>query len=300
MSEEISLVETLDGKRIVHLTGSHLNEYQKCPTSYNHSMVENLRMLTTPSYFSRGSFMHKVLEHYYRGKLLRREKDPKYVNLDHGQIISTAIEDARFYAVKENMDSSTVNEVLERLELYFKKYYSDGWEPIFVEQPFSKVLFEDEKLLILYEGQIDLIIRNMSGSVVPVDHKGESRKSVAIGFLNQFTGYAWVTGSERFIVNKVGFQTSIKDTDKILRREELHIPFEKQEEWVEDSIVWVRRMLNSKDTNYWSKNRTSCDKYGRCAYLPICESTRAEKDSIIAQGYTIGKPHDPMGEESEE
>lgn len=300
MSESISLVETLDGKRIVHLTGSHLNEYQKCPTSYNHSMIENLRMLTTPSYFSRGSFMHKVLEHYYRGKLLKKEGNDKYKNLDHGQIISLAIEDARYYAVKESIDSPTVNEVLERLELYFKKYYSDGWEPLFVEQPFSKVLFEDERLLILYEGQIDLIVRNMSGSIIPVDHKGQSRKSTPIPFANQFTGYSWVTGSERFIVNQIGFQSSIKEPDKLFRREELYIPFEKQEEWVEDSVRWVRRMLESKDTNYWSKNRTSCDKYGRCAYLPICESVKADRDLIIAQGYTIGKPHDPMGEESEE
>lgn len=295
MTEEISLIEEKDGKTIVHITSSHLNEYQSCPQKYDYSMVQNLRMITTPRPLSRGSFMHKVLEWYYKGKLLRKEKDSEYANLDHGEIIQKAILNGRFYAVKNNVESVDVNETLERLELYFKKYYDDGWEPLFVEQPFSKILFDSDKLLVLYEGQIDLVVRNRSGSIIFTDHKSESRKSEPVSFLNQFTGYAWVGETERFVVNKIGFQSSIKDVDKVLRRIELHIPFEKQEEWVTDTLEWVHEILDSKNKNHWKKNRTNCDKYGRCVYLPLCEASKTDRELIKAQAYKVSPPHDPMG-----
>lgn len=293
-----------------------LNTLCACPRKVDLEFLQNWRPNEKVEAFEKGDLMHKMLAYYYRARMAGRSDVSKYVD--------EAVELAWVSAVDMELTESTVEENIKQFREYAQYYDRDAWRPLEVERPFSKVLYrrEDdvewrvgdviatdatpgaekivlrEGLQILYEGIIDLIADTPHGIFV-VDHKTSSRRSHTSRLSNQFMGYSWATGTYNFIINKVGFQKTLKPKDRFVRQ---MISYNDQllREWQQQAIYWIGQLIKYIDTGYFPPNFTSCDKYSGCILESVCESIPMVREFKLQTNFYIGKNWSPYTRDNSE
>ena len=283
-------------KKIFVVDSQKLNSLQMCMRHYKYSFGESLEALSTPIQFDRGTLLHHGLEFYYKALQIRDKWPPNFTLAD---VVQQAIESMRLAALRMQIDISEVETVIQVFTEYCDFYKMDGWDNIlFVENVGSKILFENDSLIIMYETKLDLGISLRNMSIVPVDHKSFSRKTQSSDMNNQFKGYCWALGANNIIVNKIGFYSdnSKKKVEERFYREMLSYTNERLKEWEQNAIFWVRQGLAYIENNLYPMNETSCDKYSGCSYRSVCQKNPDDRQDqldmlfkIREQKWDVGK-----------
>lgn len=265
MSDKINVV----------IDATSLDTFLSCPAKYNFrfNLLKVTEIKAEP--LDRGTLAHNGFEYYFRALQAKESFD---------DAVKSGIERIHFTASgdESDLDPEKVNELTTAFSESCNKwrYLDEQLEIVSIEEPFSKVLFEDESMRIIYIGKIDLLVNHPPGfpilpnvSHIPYDHKTYSRDSQLNRTANQFSGYAWATDSSYLIVNRVGLQKSIKPEIKHKR-----IPLSYDElfldGWRKNTIKILRYYVDCAVNNEWPANFTSCDKYNRlCEYHEVCDSS---------------------------
>ena len=273
-------------KRIIAVDSQKLDAIQSCMFMYKlrfGSGIANtsgLQPLITPDYFERGGLLHDMLEQYYklkkyRGRWARNKRN-------HADIVRVSINVGRYKASKMSLDIAEIETVIETFIQYTAHWENDGWYDIVaIENSGSKILYEDEETIILYESKVDLIL-NINGTLVPVDHKSAKSRRDPNQLSNQFKGYCWTLGVNNLIVNEIGFQKTLKAVDKF-RRHNLSFSESTLAEWVTNSVWWIKWAIAMIENESFPMNFTSCDKYSGCIFKKICEADPLVRDYKIDQ-----------------
>jgi len=272
-------------KRVITVDSQMLEGIQLCPRMYNYAFVQHITTQQTKDDLERGTLVHSILAKYYQN-----DKD-----------IEAAIKSTWEESATLNLSGEDVEIVHNNLRDYAEHYASDRWEAIevngqpMIERVATKVLFENEQFIFIYQGVIDLGIC-ISGMTLPeglciVDHKSAKRKGMLIDLSNQFLGYCWMTGCQRLIKNEVGFQKSMKPHERFIRH---LLTYEQSriDEWVNNSIYWIKWLIYHLEAEDWPMNLSSCSKFGGCAFLPICTSTPDFREYKIERDYKVREPWD--------
>lgn len=304
-----------DEKLTVKIDSQILNSMNLCPERYRLEHIENWRPLKKAMALERGSVMHIMLKHYRQGKKLGWTDKERHGALVNKCILAGKVASANTFhlSVEEFEDDIRV------FQEYVLRWQYDGWEILELEQPFSKLLYEDDTvieygattylgLVIIYEGIIDARVRDPKIGLAVVDVKTESRRSYPYILSNQFQGYEWAFGVP-VIVDKVGYQTSLKaedivadsqGRDKSKFRRLVHESGQFAiNEWVSDTVEQVKeaihwhRQLESGERTTLRKDRTSCDKYSGCIFQQVCKVPEEVRDYKLAAFYYKDKPWDP-------
>ena len=181
---------------------------------------------------------------------------------------------------------------------YVLKYQYDGWEIQFVEQPFSVVLYDSPELMIIWEGVVDLGIRDPKGLEYVVDHKTEARRSHPIQLSNQFEGYTFAL-KRPIIVNKVGFQKTLTDIEKY-RRYYFNYSEALINEWKDDAIRLIKEAIVRHKENHFPRNRTSCGRYfSGCNYQSVCSAEPEVREHKLRAYFRLEAPWDPYTRDPE-
>jgi hypothetical protein len=125
---------------------------------------------------------------------------------------------------------------------------------------------------------------------------------------NQFIGYCFILQCNHIIIDKIGFQKTLKPSERF-QRFILHIDQGRIDEWVNNSVKTLLLHLATTVENddeakmYFDVTRairpammnlTSCDKYSGCIYGKICESNPEgrqwikERDFIVRERWDVG------------
>lgn len=275
---------------IVAIDSQKLDAIQKCAYYYKLSFLDNLRPKITPDYFEKGDLLHFMLEQFYTFKQ-NRSAWPQN-GLNYNSVVQECINKGREYAVKMNTEISELEKVIDAFVQYTDYYENDDWSDskiYSIEKVKSVLLFESPQLVILYEGKIDLSL-DFKGTPVPVDHKSASARRDPNELSNQFKGYCWLLGSHKMIVNEIGFQKSLKPSEKF-RRHIIQYSQAVLDEWRDNAIFWVRLTLGLMDQNTFPKNYTSCDKYSGCSFKDLCILDPEVREYKMHELYDI-KPWD--------
>lgn len=284
MSQEIITTtspEILIPKITIAMSGSSSNAVQACPTKDHYENVMLLRPHLSATVLDKGTLMHKVLEVYY--KFIREAlPDP----------VSAGILAGRKFAIALDLPLDEAEEVITHFIQYVDYYRNDGWTPVFIEEPFSVVLYEDEKFRVLYEGTIDLVASTVPGTKLLIDHKTGSRNKVPLALSNQFMGYAKSLDENNVVINKILFYKTDKKPAEKFRRYMMSYSGRQLEEWRNNTIHWAMYRYElmkrkSEDANFiLPMNLTSCDKYGQCIYTKICTAIPGDaRDYAISTEY---------------
>jgi hypothetical protein len=260
-------------KRIFVLDSQRLDAIQSCAYLYHTKFVSNLVPVNTPLYLERGGLIHEMLCTYYKLKKYRHRWQQNHTT--HADIVQICVNVGRYKANKLKMDISEVEETIYIFMQYTDHWENDSWNDIAaVEQVGSKILYEDDNLIILYEVKIDLII-SLQGKLIPIDHKSSSSRREPNHLSNQFKGYCWFLESNNIIQNEIGFQKTVKPVDKF-RRHVISFASSIIEEWVTNTIFWVNLQIGMNDNGISPRNYTSCDKYSGCELKHICMADPGE------------------------
>lgn len=287
---------------IVKTDSTVLNTMDLCPERWNLEFYQNWRPQKQAKALERGILMHDMLKHFYKQRKKGRNRPA-----DMPSLVEECLMIGRISASNStHIDAEEYQEDMRVFKEYFQRWQYDGWEILKVEQPFSKPLYESEKLLILYEGIIDIEVMDPKLGRLIVDHKTEGRHSDPFELSNQFQGYQWAMDCP-LIVNKLGYQQAPKMEDEIVEGKKVRVDNrfrrilmnsspEALKEWREDairlvidSIGWVKDINAGKRVR---KNRTSCDKWSGCIYQQVCKEPPEVREHKLLVKFFKDKPWD--------
>ena len=253
------------------IANSHgIGDFLQCSMRYKYAQIEQLEPAKSYTPFVRGTVITNLLSYYYQSKLF-------------GTYTPTTCLDAisKFVDPEPNLSNEDKTLLTSRFLQYWKYYMNETWKPLAVEQNghedhpenkgtgFSKVLFENDRLLFVYEGEPDLVLRTPS---LVVDHKSQSRKSDLFTHSNQFRGYSWATGISDFGINYFGLQAT--GDEKLWFRRQL-ITFQRSqiEQWKNDMIRVYFEILRVVVNKFYARSWQCEGKYGVCSYFPLCKNS---------------------------
>ena len=237
-----------------------------------------------------GLLMHEMLAEYYRYKHAEPTNIVTAKALAKGEA---------FAATRPGIHHKMFNDAADAFGQYVRKYVAETWEVVrdtngnpLVEQTFTKKLYEDEDVCVLYIGITDLIVKpaREQSVLLPVDHKTFGGYYKAAVLSNQFSGYMWACNAKNLIVNRIGVRGKSGNFERIVvSRTPGQI-----EEWKSNAIRSVLAHLDDMYTKNFRRNYEACTMYGGCRYARLCGADPTHRKYLIESEYKYVTPWDPI------
>ncbi len=285
-----------NGKVNIVLDMSSYDLFELCKARYNyrHNLLKVPQERKSKA-LDMGSLVHEGYEVYYK-ELQKGTHFNDRMQACYNRIYS--------YATTEdpNVEEQDLKLVIGTVEqnLDYWRVDDEVLEILEVERAFAYVLYEDAEVRIVLTGKIDLfcnipkIGRSAGYTGIPLDHKTYQREFEVPRLSNQFMNYTFATQSNYLMVNRIGFQKTLKPEEKFKRPVVSYDPI-MLEEWKQDVIQTVlHEYLDCVGRNFWKRNFTSCFKFNRkCEYYDICESSGAEAKAFkLETNYRLAEQWD--------
>lgn len=273
-----------ENKPIIVFDATELDNFDTCKQKWNLFHHRRIVPKTTKSYFETGTLLHYLLELYYTIKKERK------INQDD---LEQIIELGRIRSLDFSLELDEISEIIFQFREYHRYYEDENIAPLFIEQPFTVELFEDEDIKVLISGKPDLIFTyGNSKDKIVMDHKKVSRESEISQIRNQFLLYATAMKTDTVIVNKIGFQKTKKPSERFNRTPFIYHQ-DLLDEWKEDAIESAKLMYLHEKAQHFPRNRTSCEKWDGCFYRRYCTTRPKAREFLISNEYIIGEFWDP-------
>lgn len=268
-----------------------------------------------------GSMVHVILEVYNKSLILGKSRADsisagmnaglKYVEYGDAGVVTT-LEFGIVLSLPNGVDAQPLqntpadnetspsrigyNYVIDTMNQYFDFYKSDTWTPVQVEYVKSMLIYEDESLRILWKAKLDLTVDTNDG-IYPVDHKTMKQRRDSLSLNNQFMGQCLVTKTRQVIIDKIGFQASLKPREKFTRPM-ISYSLNRLTEWSQVIVPYYARLFVEYDqTGYWPPNFTHCEnKYGFCPFKDVCSTDTTMREEELRINFEIGKKWDPTND----
>jgi hypothetical protein len=272
-------------QRIIRMDSQILNRVCECPRKASLFLVMGYKPAIQDDDISIGSLVHLGLECHY--------KEIQKGELSYDAIVEKAIELMRKETLTSDISVEDSESVIKTYLEYSQFRRGESWRPIEVEQPFSKVLFESDEIMLLYEGVIDLVFEDIEIDLGIADHKKQKQDRQVSMSPNQFKGYSCALGIRNVVVNKIGFQKTLPPERKF-NRVVLSYPKELIYEWERTAIYHGLRYAHFLEIGEFPPNFNSCDLYKGCMFRRVCNATPEVRMHILNTEYRIGELWDPF------
>ena len=230
----------------------------------------------------KGSLVHEFLEAYYKAI---KNGSNKAVAESMGHVAAE-----RYIKEMKNTPIEEAQEAIDTCHQYVKFRKNDAWAIIDVEAGKGEFVFEDDEIRVLYKVKYDLIV-DTNQEVTSIDHKTMSRNGETLDLNNQFMGQCLLLKTSGMIVNKVGFQKSLKPEEKFVR---VRMSYSKDRlaEFVELIGYYAKVLINNTEQDYWPPRFTACDKFFGCEYKKVCSGDRNDRNRLLKEQFIVGEPWD--------
>ena len=135
--------------------------------------------------------------------------------------------------------------------------------------------------------------------ICPVDYKTMKQRKNVLSLNNQFRGQAILTKARTVIIEKIGWQATLKPEEKFTRQP---ISFSAAilAEQIETIVYYAKTLIALKETGYYPQRFTFCDKWGGCMYRNICENDPNHRQAIMDEKFMVTEQWDPANETKKE
>ncbi len=256
-----------------------------------------------------GSIVHTFLEYYYQSLINKRTKNDA---IDEGmkmaKLYITGCDVCKSFPIDQSghppcghknadfigvVNTPQKSEKKGKSELigwewaldtciqYLAHYVNDSFTLVASEHTKSDVIYESPELRILWKAKFDLIV-DVNGQIIPYDHKTMKQRRDSLSLNNQFMGQCILTRSRNMIVNKIGFQTSLKPSEKF-ERAMMSYSKSRLDEWQNEIVpYWAGVLIKYSTENNFPPNFTHCEnKYGFCEFKDVCSMDKNMRNEII-------------------
>lgn len=280
--------------KTVALDSQILSAIQDCEELANLQFLQDWQTNEKKEAFEKGDIGHTACKHYYTSIMVAQELNAED-KLDKLQLIRDSLNVASQLIPEMNLPVEEAERIIRITEGYFHKYLGEYLKVVAVERPFSKVLYEDSELRIIYEGIIDLLAETDLNGLTVFDHKTQGTDYMLQPRDNQFIGYAWAFNTNWVIGNRIGLQKSEPKQGRY-RRQTLSISDAMKEQWQTQAIKSVKRFLEAVNgTRDFDMNFAHCKVWGGCSFIDVC-NVRHDKDvhlHILMQNFFKGVKWSP-------
>lgn len=235
-----------------------------------------------------GSMLHHILAEYYRSHDVKAAlaAGEKYIVGDGSKelpgLVNTSMEDAQY--------------VLSTAEQYFEFYKADSWTPLEVEKVFSDVVYEDDDIRVMWKAKLDVRIdTHQQGLKLPMDHKTMSQRRETLDLNNQFMGQCVVAGVNQMIVNKIGWQKTLKPVEKF-QRVIMSYSSDRLDEWKQLVGYYANYWIGLSEVGFYPPRFSHCDKFAGCIFRSVCSQSRSMREEELRQHFVVGEPWEPQDE----
>jgi len=293
-------------KKVIVADSQILNTVMACGRKTKLEFKLNLRPNKKAEEIEKGDLMHRMLHPYYYGRITNPKEHHLFMTVDGNKmphpyaqfiglpmkdLVDTCTEIGRLASFDMDLEPEYRNECIKQFRAYAFHFAGDGWITLEVEQSFTRKLYEDDQLIILYEGIVDLVADGPMGRIV-VDHKTASRRETPSDLSNQFMGYCWSLDSPRMIVNRIGFQKTVSESERF-QRIVMSYPQGRIDEWQYWATYWLKVYAFYAENDVWPPNYTSCDKYAGCIFQQICTRIPEAREFTMQTKYRVVEPWSP-------
>lgn len=275
-------------QRIVSISPSALNN-SNCFRKYKYAQIDRWRSRYRPSYFDKGTLLHRYLEVYYTARF----------NSQHSDLaMSEALDTVAPEIVAMQLSLEEAGECAEIFKEYVKVYRDEPWIPIEMESVFSFIIYEDDEIQILAEGRKDLVVDVPHSTGVMravVDHKSRGRTQKVNSLNYAYPIYALASGVNTVIDNELGTQKSTPKAGRFKRTALSYSPARLEE--VRENIAYkVKSIMHHADMDVFPPNFSAC---GFCQFKKVCDAEPELREFILNTEFEVVQ-HDVMNEEGEE
>ena len=190
--------------------------------------------------------------------------------------------------------------VLDTMDQYFLHYRNDHWIPLEVETVKQEILYQDDEIRILWKAKLDLLADTNQG-IKALDHKTMKARRNTNSMNNQFMGQCIITKQQNIILNKIGFQQTLKPEEKFIRTP-VNYSTERLFEWQSETLPFYAKMLVMyAEIGHWPPDFTSCEgRYGDCPfYKTVCEHNPSMREEQLKKHFMVGPVWNPTNDEDE-
>jgi hypothetical protein len=187
--------------------------------------------------------------------------------------------------------------VLETMEQYFDYYKNDFWVPLEVEVVKREIIYEDDQIRVMWKAKLDVIM-DTNQAILPMDHKTMKQNRETVDLNNQFQGQCFLTKQRSVVINKIGFQKSLKPEQKFLRPI-ITYTADRLLEWQSEIIPYnAYKILEFNESGYWPPDYTRCEgKFGNCVFMDVCRADRNMREQELNVNFVVGPKWDVGNED---
>jgi hypothetical protein len=274
-------------KFTLSINSHSLSDFQECESKYCFKHFIGIEPLGSRMAMERGTLFAKFLEILYKNRIRPRQMFKRVLN---NPLLWT-----RELEEKCNISQSEAYDVYAVMKAYALNWKGRDWEPIAVEKGFSKIIYEDDENLFVWEGRPDLVAKEphsgpdlvtpINGELIVCDHKTQGRANSIYQFNNQSRGYLWATGATKFAYNYITFTKTAQ-----FRREVFPFTPAQIEDWRQSTIEWLFRVKEAKLKAKFLPSWNCSTIYGPCEFHRICEQPKPEiKSFTIKSQFKVRK-----------
>lgn len=282
-------MEVMTQRKNVVLDATILSTLMSCPRLCDFRFNLNLVGIRGKSVsLEMGLICHKIIEVFYKETINGASRTKAmYSGFEAGKELASNPEEV------SNSSPDDIGLAFSTMEEYFEFYKNDFWIPLEVEVVKGEVLYEDDEVRILWKAKLDAAVDTNQG-IFPVDHKTMKQRRDSLTLNNQFIGQCLMMKTRQIIINKIGFQKTLKPHEKFTRPV-LSYTADHLMEWQSEILpYYAKLMLMYSESGYWPPNYTHCEnKYGVCNFADVCRANPNMREMELRNSFVVGKPWDP-------
>jgi putative RecB family exonuclease len=170
---EVNGMELSELRQKPHLSASGINEYVDCSLLYRFGRIDRLPMEFVAAELELGTVIHKVLEEFYRAKMIGEKLLLKDLHEMFKTLWKKATTERPDIQFQEGQSAEVLSMLgVDLITVWFNKLQEDSFQVIDVESVFSFNLPGISAPII---GAIDLVEEDESGAIIITDFKTSAR-----------------------------------------------------------------------------------------------------------------------------
>jgi hypothetical protein len=274
---------------------SSLDTLQQCGRKYYYEYIVGYRGKDTPAQ-AFGKYFHRSIEEYDTKRL---EGWPLNDCIHHTAEVALRI--SKGWASDERERNRFT--LLRSVVWYAEKWKNTDLRPLVFAsgKPAIEVSFKLALPLVnpdgeyyLLNGYID-VLAEYHGEVLVVDRKTTARTINDYywdNFDNANQPSAYIVAAQSLMPGKTfhgmlidAAQTGVTFTE-FYRNTTTRNP-DRIEDWVHNTVWWIRQAEQYATSNYWPQNQASCNNFGGCPFRSICAMSPAARTPFLRSQFTI-------------